>query len=127
MTKELFLEKIKSTNFLMALILFVGGTMVAFPQEAAIGGLTAILGLVGVVGTFRVYFKNAQFDIKAWAKNANTYNYLATIVTLFVPALTPEFFTVLQETIGKALDGNWQGVAVSLFSLITIAYNVFKK
>jgi len=115
-------QSINSTNFYTAVILFLGGLFVGFPEGEGRTIAAGLFGIIGAAGALRVYFKNAKLDIKQWATNANTWNYLFTILSAFFPILTPEMFEKLQLIAAAAIGGNWQGLIQAVISLVTILY-----
>lgn len=119
-------DKFFSTNFILAVVLLIGGLFVGFPEGEAAKVVQTMFTLIGSVGVFRTFFKNAEFDPKKWITNSNTWNYLATIFIALFPALTPEFFAAVKSVVEAGLGGNWQGILTALISLSTIIWNIFK-
>lgn len=126
LTKETLKEKFFSTNFILAVLLLVGGLFVGFPKGEAEKVVASLFTLIGSVGAFRVFFKTAEFSPIKWIQDSNTWNYLATIFIALFPVLTPEVFTALRAAIEAGMGGNWQGILTALISLATILWNVFK-
>jgi len=120
-------EKFLSTNFLLAVILLVGGLFVGFPAGEASKIVSGLFALIGSIGALRVFFKNAEFDPKKWITNSNTWNYLATILISLFPVLTPDLFPALRAIVEAAMGGNWQGILTAVMSLFTIIWNIVKK
>lgn len=116
----------QGTNFWVALILLVGGFFVGFPQEDATGAVTAFFALIATGFGIREKVKGVV-SFKDWISGSNTWNYLGAAVVAIVPSIPTELFTSLQSIMQAAVGGNWQGIAVGVFSLATILYNVFKK
>lgn len=113
-----------STNFALNVILFIGGAFIGFSQGDATTGVGAVATLIGVVGAVREKIKGV--DIKGWLSNSNTWAYLGTIVVTFLPTLPTETFQHLGDLARNVIGGNWQGILVSLFSIGTILYQIFK-
>lgn len=113
-----------STNFALNVILFIGGAFIGFSQGDATTGVGAVATLIGVVGAVREKIKGV--DIKGWLSNSNTWAYLGTVVVTFLPALPVETFQHLGDLARNVIGGNWQGILVSLFSIGTILYQIFK-
>lgn len=113
-----------STNFALTLILFIGGLFVGFSQQDAANGVGAIAALIASVGAIREKIKGV--DVKAWISNSNTWAYLGTLVVSIVPILPLELFQHLGDVARHVIGGNWQGILVSLFSIGTILYQIFK-
>lgn len=126
LTKETLKEKFFSTNFILAVVLLVGGLFVGFPKGEAEKVVASLFTLIGSVGAFRVFFKTAEFSPIKWIQDSNTWNYLATIFIALFPVLTPEVFTALRAAIEAGMGGNWQGILTALISLATILWNIFK-
>lgn len=114
-----------STNFALNVILFIGGAFIGFSQGDAATGVGAIATLIGAVGAIREKIKGV--DIKGWLSSSNTWAYLGTLVVTFVPTLPVETFQHLGELARNVIGGNWQGILVSLFSIGTILYQLFKQ
>lgn len=118
----------QSSNFWTDIIMILAIVFVGFPQEAGIGGVAAIFGILAAGKAVREYL--ATGPKPAWKealKNSNFWNYLATAAVAIVPGLPPEIFNSTEEITKNLIDENWQGAIVAAFSLITILYNVFKK
>ncbi len=113
-----------STNFALNVVLLIGCAFVGFSQDQAANGVGAFAALIAAVGAIRESVKGV--DLKSWALNSNTWAYLGTIVVTFIPTLPVEFFQHLGDLARNAVGGNWQGILVSLFSIGTILYQVFK-
>jgi hypothetical protein len=126
LTGETLKEKFFSTNFILAVVLLVGGLFVGFPKGEAEKVVASLFTLIGSVGAFRVFFKTAEFSPVKWIQNSNTWNYLSTIFIALFPVLTPDVFTALRAAIEAGIGGNWQGILTALISLATILWNVFK-
>lgn len=119
-------DKLFSTNFIMAVVLLIGGLFVGFPQGEAQKVVGSIFALIGSAGALRVFFKTAELNPVEWIKNSNTWNYISTIFIALFPVLTPDFFAAVKAIVEQALGGNWQGILTSLISLATIIWNIFK-
>lgn len=115
-----------STNFILAVVLLFGGLFVGFPEGEARTLVAGLFTVIGSVGAFRVFFKNAEFSPRKWITNSNTWNYLSTIFIALFPVLTPEFFPAAKNVLDAALTGNFQGILTALISLGTIVWNIFK-
>lgn len=113
-----------STNFALNVILFFGGAFIGFSQADAATGVGAAATFIAAFGAVREKIKGV--DIKAWLANSNTWSYLGAIVVTFVPALPVETFQHLGDLARNVIGGNWQGILVSLFSIGTILYQIFK-
>lgn len=113
---------LNSSNFFIAVVLFLGGLFVGFPEGEGRSIAVGLFGIIGSLGALRVYFKNAELNVKQWITNPNTWNYLFTILSAFFPILTPEMFEKLQLVAVSAIGGNWQGLINALVSLVTIIY-----
>ena len=120
-------EKIFSTNFALNLVLLLGGLFVGFSEVEASKLVMTVVSVIGSVGLFRTFFKNAQLDAMAWIRNANTWGYIGQIGIVLFPQLTPELFSGIRQIIESAVGGNWQAVVSAIFALIPIIYNLFKK
>lgn len=118
---------LRSSNFWTAVVLAIGGLFVGFQPELGIDLVMQAFGLFAVGKAFREYFATKpKVDAGQAVNNSNWWNYIATIVTAFLPQLPGEFFDSLQEVMSNLLAGNWQGVLVALFSIATILYNLFQ-
>lgn len=110
----------------MALVLLLGGLFVGFPEGEANKVVSSLFALIGSVGAFRVFFKNAELQPIEWIKNTNTWNYISTVFIALFPVLTPEIFQAVRVVIEQGMGGNWQGIFTALISLGTIIWNIFK-
>lgn len=118
---------LKSSNFWTAVVLAVGGLFVGFQPELGSGLVVQVFGLLASAKAVREYFKqDVVVDAGGAVNNSNWWNYIAVIVTSFIPSLPGEFFDSLQNVMTELINGNWQGVLVALFSLATILYNLFQ-
>lgn len=115
-----------STNFILAVVLLFGGLFVGFPEGEARTLVAGLFTVIGSVGAFRVFLKNAEFSPRKWITNSNTWNYLSTIFIALFPVLTPEFFPAAKNVLDAALTGNFQGILTALISLGTILWNIYK-
>jgi len=117
----------QGTNFWQALVLLIGGFWVGFPQEDATGAVASIFALIATVFGIREKVKGAAISFKDWITSSNTWNYIATAAVSIIPALPADLFTSIHDVLKAAIGGNWQGIAVGVFSLVTIIYNLAKK
>lgn len=117
-------QAIKDQNFWLALTIIIGGFWVGFSKENATNIISTIFVLVGGVGQFANFFKNAKTDWKKWVTNSNFWTYLSVIVIAFVPSLSPELFQAIQRIATDAINQNWQGVIGGLFTLVTFVYKI---
>lgn len=118
---------LKSSNFWTAVVLAIGGLFVGFQEELGSNLVISVFGLLASGKAVREYFKTKPaVDAGKAVNNSNWWNYIATIVTAFVPQLPGEFFSGMQELLSNLLTSNWQGVLVALFSIATILYNLFQ-
>jgi len=116
----------QGTNFWVAIILLIGGFFVGFPQEDAVTAVNGVFALVATIFGIREKVKGTV-TFKEWIAGSNTWNYIAAAVVSIIPAIPLELFHSLKEILQAAVGGNWQGIAVGVFSLATIVYNIFKK
>ena len=120
-------EFLRSSNFWTAVVLAVGGLFVGFQPQLGTDLVMQAVGLLAVGKALREYFKTKpKVDAGKAVNNSNWWNYIATIVTAFLPQLPGEFFEAMQEVMSNLLAGNWQGMLVALFSIATILYNLFQ-
>lgn len=119
----------ESSNFWTAVFLFMGGLFVGFPEGEARIAVTSLFSLVAAVKAIREYFTELKpkADIGQAVNRSNWWNYLGTIVVAIVPALPVEAIDHLQHIATNIVGKNWQGALVSLFSLVTILYNLYWK
>lgn len=116
----------QGTNFWTALVLLVGGFFVGFPQGEASGAVAGIFAVVATVFGIREKVKGTV-PFKEWLSSSNTWNYIGAAVVAILPSIPLELFSTLKDIMQAAVGGNWQGIAVGVFSLATILYNLFKK
>lgn len=116
----------QSSNFWTAAVLMIGGAFVGFPEQIGTEVVGLIFGLIAGGKSLQNFLDNAKLDMKAWAADANFWNYLGTIIVAIVPTLPAETITHLETAVVNAIGGNWQGMIIALFSLGTILYKVLK-
>ena len=117
----------QGTNFWIALTLAIGGLFVGFPADDArllIGSLFATITGAALV---REKVKGLErVDWKTWLKSPNTWNYIAAFVTAIIPTIPAQLFTDLRSLIDALLGGNWQGIAIAIFSIANMLYYIIK-
>lgn len=116
----------QSTNFIVTVVLFLGGMFVGFPDTEAGNLVRLFVQLTAGILMFRNFFKTAKLDLKAWIGNANTLNYLYTILVTLAPGVDSSIIGHVVELIKAAMGGNWQGILVALGSIATWLYYFFK-
>lgn len=109
-----------STNLALNVVLLVGG-LFAISQEDSASAVSAAITLVSFVGVVREAFKTAP-RWREWLMSSNTWVYLASIVTVFLPTLPVEVFDLLGQFIASILGQNYQGAVLSAFALINLLY-----
>ena len=118
----------QSANFWIILTTGVlGGFFVGFPSEAAGNAINALFALVYSGAILRDAFSDLKFDWKKAIGDKNWWNYLAGIVISIISVIPLEVFQQLAEIATAAIGGNWQGVMVGVFGLLTILYHIFVK
>jgi hypothetical protein len=118
----------QSANFWIILTTgVIGGFFVGFPREAVSAGIGALFALVYSGAILRDAFADLKFDWKKAIGDKNWWNYLAGIIVMLIPSIPLEVFDQLAEIAAAALGGNWQGVLVGVFGLLTILYHIFIK
>jgi len=118
----------QSANFWTAVVLVIGGLFVGFPAEAAENTVLNIFTLIAGSMGIREWLKGKpKLDPEKAVNRSNWWNYLATVVISIFPNLPPEILTQLEEAVGSAIAGNWQGLIVAVFSIATILYNLFQQ
>lgn len=114
----------RSNDFWLTLILLLG-SLFGLSQDQGTQIAGTIVGVVGVLGVLRDFFKDAKFvGLRAWLSDTNTWAYIGATVSLFLPqagALVP----ALQELSNALLSGNFSKIIVAGLSLITLVYNLF--
>lgn len=117
-------KNLLSTNFAMALIVFVAAVL-GISDAIAKETMAAIIGLVSLSGLLRKALKSAKFI--GWKKffDPNTVNYLVGVLVVALPAQAVLFEGVM-PSIGKlaqAIASKDYGAAASaLFSVITFVF-----
>jgi hypothetical protein len=121
------LDFLKSSNFWTAVVLAIGGLFAGFNPEVGTDLVIKIFGLLASAKVLREYFKTKPaLEPGKAVNNSNWWNYIATIVTAFIPAIPLPIFDHLQELMVNLINGNWQASLVALFSISTILYNLFQ-
>jgi hypothetical protein len=119
-----------STNFLLAVVLFVSAVL-GISDAIAKETMAAIIGLVSVGGLLREAVKSAKFI--GWDKffDANTLNYLVGVLVAALPAYavlfeqgTPLIAKLVEAVIAK----DFGAIATGLFSVGSfVFFNFIKK
>jgi hypothetical protein len=118
----------QSSNFWIILMTgVIGGFFVGFPREAVSDGIAAIFVLIYSGAIMRDAFSTMKFDWKKAIGDKNWWNYLSGIVVSILPLIPVEVFQQLADIAQHAIGGNWQGVLVGVFGLLTILYHIFIK
>jgi len=112
-------------NFLFSIIMLVG---VAFGLSTDLANEVVgyVLGLVGIIGNLRLFFKDAKFvGLLAWLKNPNTWAYLAGIITAFSPQLET-LIPALRSLFDAIITKNYGSIITALFALGSIIWGLVK-
>lgn len=113
-------------NYAIAIISFLGGMFLDFPQET-VNSVT--LQLFGVTSGFQLlytYFKNAKLNILAWIRNENTYAALFTVFTTFGVVIPEQVFTELGSLVNGIFEKDIRAILISLSYLTTIIINLVR-
>lgn len=109
-----------STNFALNVVLLVGG-LFAISERESTSAVAAAFTLVSFVGVVREAFK-AGIQWRQWLTSSNTWTYIASIVTVFLPTLPIEVFQLIGSLVEGILGRNYQGAVLSAFALINLLY-----
>lgn len=112
-----------STNFALNLALLVAGVFLISEQEVDRAAYAAA-SLTAFVGVVREAVKSGP-RWREWLTNSNTWVYLATIVTTFLPTLPVEVFEHLGQFVASILGQNYQGAVLAAFTIVNILYRYF--
>lgn len=117
----------QSPNFLLAVIIVIGGFFVGFPQEAAGEAVAALFALIGTGGILYKFFKSKPAGkAKPWLQDANFWNYLSVIGISLLPEIAPALLPPLQDVTENLLRGNYGGALMGAISLITIIIKIIQ-
>lgn len=122
------IERLKSAinnqNFVVALILMVGGFWVGFNEEEATNLVNIIFAAVAGLGALLNYFKDAKLDWKDWVNNSNFWNYLSIIAVVFVPNIPSEAINSIEQIVINILNQNWEALIASVTTFIVFLYKI---
>jgi Na+-driven multidrug efflux pump len=109
-----------SANFALNVVLLVGG-LFAISEQQSVAAVAAAATIVAFVGVVREAIK-AGPQWRQWLTSSNTWAYIASIVTVFLPTLPVELFEQLGTFIAALLGQNYQGAVLAAFALINLLY-----
>ncbi len=112
----------QGTNFWVALALLIAGLWSSFSAEIGNTLTGFITGIPAVVFAVRQLVKSGTIDFNRWLNSANTWNYLAQIITVIFGAQYAEILPNLQGLVEAIGAGNLQGIIAAVFSLGTMIY-----
>lgn len=117
----------QSPNFILAVVLVLGGFFIGFPSEAATEAVSGLFTLIGGGGLVYKFFKNTpQGQVKPWLTDANFWNYLSVIIVSLLPTVGPAILPSLQEVTQALINGNLGGAIIGAVSLITIIVKIIQ-
>lgn len=111
-----------STNLALNIVLLVGGLFAISERESA-QAVAAAISLASFIGVVREAVK-AGPRWREWLASSNTWTYIASIVTVFLPTLPVELFDLLGQFIASIIGQNYQGAVLAAFALINIVYRL---
>ncbi len=112
----------QGTNFWVALALLIAGLWSSFSTEIGNTLTGFITGIPAVVFAVRQLVKTGVINFKQWLDSANTWNYLAQIVTMIFGAQFADLLPNVQDLISAIGGGNLQGIIAAAFSLATMIF-----
>lgn len=114
-----------SPNFILAVIIAVGGFFVGFPEGAAREAVTSLFALVGSAGVLYKFFKGKPgTQAKTWLGDANLWNYLYVIFAAISPTIAESLMGPAGEVVKNIVQGNWGGAIMAAISLVTIIIKI---
>lgn len=114
-------------NYAIAIIMFVGGIFVDFPQDQVNDLTLKVFGAASGFQFLYTYFKNAKLNVLAWLKNENTWAAAFTLATTFKVVLPQELFTEVGNLVSGVIEKDIRVVLVSLGYLTTIIINLVRR
>lgn len=118
----------QSPNFMLAVLIVIGGFFVGFPENAAADAVASIFTLVGSGGLLLKFARSKPgTKVKGWIQDANFWNYLSVIVISILPQVGPALLPGVEDLTENLLQGNLGGALMAGISLITIIVKMFQK
>lgn len=113
-------------NYAIAIIMFVGGIFVDFPQDQVNDLTLKVFGAASGFQFLYTYFKSAKWNFLAWLKNENTWAAAFALATTFKVVLPQELFTEVGNLVSGVIEKDIRVVLVSLGYLTTIIINLVR-
>lgn len=111
----------QGTQFWFALLILIGSFW-GMTQDTATQVISAVVGLIGAVGTVRNFVKNAEpKPFLPTLLSANGINYLTAVLVAISPQLG-DIVPPLKSLIEAIQAGNWGAIVSALVSLGTIIF-----
>ena len=111
----------QGTQFWFALLILIGSFW-GMTQDTATQVISAVVGLIGAVGTVRNFVKNAEpKPFLPTLLSANGINYLTAVLVAISPQLG-DIVPPLKSLIEAIQAGNWGAIVSTLVSLGTIIF-----
>lgn len=122
--KDRLKKAINNQNFVVAVILMIGGFWVGFNEEEATNLVNIIFAAIAAVSSLVNYFKDAKLDWSRWLKNSNFWNYLAIIAVVLVPNIPGELIDSIEQIVTNILTQNWEALIASVTTFVVFLYKI---